>query len=107
MKAIRLRFFGGPGTLVYENTPEPQLKEERFWSVSTPPAITWEPTWCAQSGESCFFPFIFGHEFSGVTAAFGSSVTDFIAGELSQDDLANKRETFSGLNQDGKCQTIY
>jgi NADPH:quinone reductase-like Zn-dependent oxidoreductase len=61
MKAIRLHAFGGPETLVYEDTPKPHPKVGKVLvcvhaTAITPTEFAWEPTWRAHAGEARPFP---------------------------------------------------
>jgi NADPH:quinone reductase-like Zn-dependent oxidoreductase len=85
MKAIRLHARGGPEQLVYEDAPEPQLKNGdalvRVCACAiTPTELTWSPTYTARDGADRL-PSIPGHELSGVVEAVGPSATDAKAGE--------------------------
>jgi NADPH:quinone reductase-like Zn-dependent oxidoreductase len=47
----------------------------------TPTELLWATTWTTRDGDSRPLPLIPGHEFSGVVAALGESVTAFAEGE--------------------------
>ncbi len=86
MKAVRLHTRSGPETLVYEDAPEPRPQAGEVLirvqaTALTPTEFAWETTWRTESGAPRAFPFILGHEFSGVIAALGSGVTKHSVGE--------------------------
>lgn len=86
MKATRLHVRGGPEALVYEEAPQPHPKAGEVLvrvhaAAVTPTELMWVPTWKTRTGEDRPFPIILGHEFSGVIAAVGASVTDWAEGD--------------------------
>ncbi|MGA8224429.1 MAG: NADP-dependent oxidoreductase [Candidatus Acidiferrales bacterium] len=70
MKAIRMQTRGGPGQLVYEESPKPVLQfgdalVRVHACALTPTELTWDETYTTSTGASRL-PTIPGHEFSGV-----------------------------------------
>jgi NADPH:quinone reductase-like Zn-dependent oxidoreductase len=85
MKAIRLHARGGPEQLVYEDAPEPPLKNGdalvRVHACAiTPTELTWPETYATCDGASRL-PSIPGHEVSGVVAARGANAADAKVGD--------------------------
>jgi NADPH:quinone reductase-like Zn-dependent oxidoreductase len=86
MKAVRLHARGGPEALAYEDAPRPEpgageVLVQVHATAVTPTEFQWAPTWTTRSGEPRPFPIILGHEFSGVVAEVGRSVTAPAKGE--------------------------
>ena len=86
MKAIRLHARGGPEQLVYEDAPEPALKNGdalvRVYACAiTPTELTWSETYTNRDGADRL-PSIPGHEFCGVVEAAGANAADANLGDL-------------------------
>lgn len=86
MKAIRLHTRGGPEVLVYEEAPQPHPQAGEVLvrvhaAAVTPTELLWVPTWTTRTGAERLFSIILGHEFSGVIAALGAGVTDWVEGD--------------------------
>ena len=85
MKAIRLHARGGPEQLVYEDAPEPPLKNGdalvRVHACAiTPTELTWPETYTACNGAGRL-PSIPGHEVSGLVQARGADAADANVGD--------------------------
>jgi NADPH:quinone reductase-like Zn-dependent oxidoreductase len=80
MKAIRLHARGGPEQLIYEDAPEPALKNgdalvHVHACAITPTELTWAETYTTCDGAGRL-PSIPSHEVSGVVAARGANAAD-------------------------------
>lgn len=87
MRAIRLHKNGGPESLVYEDAPNPTLKDDQVLiqvqaAAVTPTEFAWHPTFHTLAGGPRQFPIILGHEFSGVVAGIGPAGADLQIGDL-------------------------
>lgn len=85
MKAIRLHARGGPEQLVYEDAPEPALKNGdalvRVHACAiTPTELTWSETYTTRDGADRL-PSIPGHELCGVVEAAGANAADAHVGD--------------------------
>jgi len=85
MKAIRLHARGGPEQLVYEDAPEPALKNgdalvHVHACAITPTELTWAETYTSCDGAGRL-PSIPGHELSGVVQARGADAADANVGD--------------------------
>jgi NADPH:quinone reductase-like Zn-dependent oxidoreductase len=85
MKAIRLHARGGPEQLVYEDAPEPALKNGdalvRVHACAiTPTELTWPETYTTCDGADRL-PSIPGHEVSGVVQARGANTAGANVGD--------------------------
>jgi len=85
MKAIRLHARGGPEQLVYEDAPEPSLKNGdalvRVHACAiTPTELTWPETYTTCEG-AARLPSIPGHEVSGVVATRTANAPDANVGD--------------------------
>ncbi len=85
MKAIRLHARGGPEQLVYEDAPDPSLRNDdalvRVHACAiTPTELTWTPTYTTRDGADRL-PSIPGHELSGVVEAVGAIAADVKVGD--------------------------
>ncbi len=84
MKAVRYHDYGGPEVLMYEDAPRPEPESDelliRVHATSVNPA-----DWQIRSGKRFLLekPFSLtpGFDVSGVVAAAGDDVTDFVAGD--------------------------
>lgn len=86
MRAIRLHKNGGPESLVYEDVPNPTLKDDQVLihvqaAAVTPTEFAWHPTFHTPAGGPRQFPIILGHEFSGVVAGIGPAGADLQIGD--------------------------
>lgn len=85
MKAVRIHKYGGPRVLKYEDVPLPEPKEDelliRVHAAGVNPA-----DWQIRSGKRFKlkkpFSLILGGDLSGVVEAVGSSVTNFVVGDV-------------------------
>ncbi len=85
MKAIRLHARGGPEQLVYEDAPEPAVRNGdalvRVHACAiTPTELTWPPTYTTRDGASRL-PSIPGHEVAGVVEAVSLNSAGVKVGE--------------------------
>lgn len=85
MKAIRLHARGGPEQLVFEDAPEPPLKDGdalvRVHACAiTPTELTWSAT-CTTHDGADRLPTIPGHELSGTVEKAGGNAGDVRAGD--------------------------
>jgi len=76
MRAIRLHQVGGSESLLYEDAPKPNPKDNEvlvrvYATAITPTEFAWYPTFHTPDGATRQFPIILGHEFSGVIDAIG------------------------------------
>jgi NADPH:quinone reductase-like Zn-dependent oxidoreductase len=86
MKAICVYTRGGPDSLLYDDVPQPPVKEgellvQVYAAGITRGEYTWGTTWKTKSGEDRLVPVILGHELSGVVAETGSGVSNFKKGD--------------------------
>lgn len=86
MKAIRLHQVGGSESLLHEDAPKPNPKDDQVLvrvcaTAITPTEFAWYPTFHAPDGGARPFPIILGHEFSGVVAAIGQACTGVQIGD--------------------------
>jgi NADPH:quinone reductase-like Zn-dependent oxidoreductase len=84
MMALRAHTRGGPEVLAYEPAPQPTPGTDEVLVIVHAAAITfdeltWPDTWAA--GDVDRTPVIPSHEFSGVVAEVGESVTGFSVGD--------------------------
>jgi NADPH:quinone reductase-like Zn-dependent oxidoreductase len=80
MRAIRLHQVGGSESLLCEDAPKPNPKDNQvlvqvYATAITPTEFAWYPTFHTPDGGSRPFPIILGHEFSGVVDAIGPACT--------------------------------
>ncbi len=85
MKAIRMRGFGGPETLAYEDAPDPAAGPGEILvdihAASVNPA-DWKVREGLRKGDvKARFPHILGRDFSGVVRERGAGVLDFQPGD--------------------------
>lgn len=87
MRAVRLHGNSGPESLIYEDAPKPQLRDDQILirvhaTAVTPTEFEWYPTFHTPDGGARPFPIILGHEFSGVVAAVGGLSSEVRPGDL-------------------------
>jgi NADPH:quinone reductase-like Zn-dependent oxidoreductase len=87
MRAIRLHQVGGSESLLCEDAPKPDPKDNQvlvqvYATAITPTEFAWYPTFHTPDGGNRPFPIILGHEFSGVVDAIGPACTGVQVGDL-------------------------
>lgn len=89
MKAIRQHAFGGPGVLVYEDAPKPEVRAGEL-RVRVHAAGVNPPDWYLREGYNMLpaewrppvsFPIILGTDVSGVVEAVADDVAGFVVGD--------------------------
>src|SRR3954452_19801013 len=86
MKAIRQHTYGGPDSLLFEETSKPSPKAGEVLvrvcaAGVTPTELLWSTSRTTETGAPRPLPFIPGHEFSGEISALGEGVSTVSVGE--------------------------
>jgi NADPH:quinone reductase-like Zn-dependent oxidoreductase len=107
MRAIRLQQVGGSESLLCEDAPKPDPKDNQvlvqvYATAITPTEFAWYPTFHTPDGGSRPFPIILGHEFSGVVDAIGPACTGVQVG----DSVYGLSDWFIDGAQSDYCLTI-
>ena len=81
MKAVRIREFGGPEVLRYEDVPEPQLRKDQVLVHVKACAMNHLDIWVRKGLPGVKLPHILGSDVAGEVADVGEYVTKFKIGQ--------------------------
>ncbi|HEY6764874.1 MAG TPA: zinc-binding dehydrogenase [Candidatus Sulfotelmatobacter sp.] len=81
MKAVRLHQFGGPEVLIYQDAPDPELREDQVLVRVRACALNHLDIWTRKGLPGVKLPHILGSDIAGEIVATGKYVTGFNSGQ--------------------------
>jgi NADPH:quinone reductase-like Zn-dependent oxidoreductase len=81
MKAVRIRQFGGPEVLTYEDVPDPQLRKDEVLVCVKACALNHLDIWVRKGLPGVKLPHILGSDIAGEVAEIGEYISGFKTGD--------------------------